>query len=72
MMDDTRLDDAVLDVLVSEAVRVDAPEGFAVRVRAALDSRERPAHPRAWLRPRLPLPRCCCSPRSGRGVSLAQ
>ena len=31
MMDDTRLDDAALDVLVSETVRVDAPEGFALR-----------------------------------------
>ena len=53
MMDDTRLDDAALDVLVSEAVRVDAPEGFAVRVGAALDSRESSAHSRAWLRPAL-------------------
>jgi hypothetical protein len=53
MMDDTRLDDAALDVLVSEAVRVDAPEGFTVRVGAALDSRESSAHSRAWLRPAL-------------------
>jgi hypothetical protein len=53
MMDDTRLDDAALDVLVSEAVRVDAPEGFAIRVGAALDSRETSAHSRAWLRPAL-------------------
>jgi len=51
MMDDTRLDDAALDVLVSETVRVDAPEGFAIRVGAALDSRESSARPRAWLRP---------------------
>ena len=53
MMDDTRLDDAALDVLVSRAVRVDAPEGFAVRVGAALDSRETSEHSRAWLRPAL-------------------
>jgi hypothetical protein len=53
MMDDTRLDDAALDVLVSETVRVDAPEGFAIRVGAALDSRESSARPRAWLRPAL-------------------
>ena len=53
MMDDTRLDDAALDVLVSGAVRVDAPEGFAVRVGAALDSRESSAHSRAWLGPAL-------------------
>ena len=53
MMDDTRLDDAALDVLVSRAVRVDAPEGFPVRVGAALDSRESSAHSRAWLRPAL-------------------
>jgi len=31
MMDDARLDDAALDVLVSETVRVDAPEGFCLR-----------------------------------------
>jgi hypothetical protein len=52
-MDDTRLDDAALDVLVSGAVRVDAPEGFAVRVGAALDSRESSASSRAWLGPAL-------------------
>jgi hypothetical protein len=55
MMDETRLDDAALDVLVSRAVRVDAPEGFAVRVGAALDSRETSAHSRAWLRPALAI-----------------
>jgi hypothetical protein len=53
MMDDTRLDDAALDALVSGAVRVDAPEGFVVRVGAALDLRESSAHSRAWVRPAL-------------------
>ena len=57
MMDDTRLDDVALDVLVSEAVRVDAPEGFAVRVRAALDSKRTSGAGlqscAMWLRPAL-------------------
>jgi hypothetical protein len=53
MMDDTRLDDAALDALVFGAVRVDAPEGFAARVGAALDSRESSASSRPWLRPAL-------------------
>jgi len=53
MIDDTPLDDAALDVLVSETMRVNAPEGFALRVGAALDSRERSAHSRPWLRPAL-------------------
>jgi hypothetical protein len=55
MMDDSRehVDDAALDALIAQAVRVSAPEGFAVRVYSALDEQSSRTSSRGWLRPAL-------------------
>ncbi|HET6319106.1 MAG TPA: hypothetical protein VFG86_21845, partial [Chloroflexota bacterium] len=55
MTDDLQqpLGDAGMDALVARLVRVEAPDGFAARVRVALDSRESTSRSHPWLRPTL-------------------
>lgn len=55
MTNDTRerIDDAALDALISQSVRVDAPDGFTVRVGAALDAGQATGGSWAWVRPAL-------------------